>query len=98
MLDCANERHFFLQVVDGSTATVLSETYCGVSTFEEIAGVLSVPIEDLSPLKIPFITSRDAKRISRKFRLAVRAPRGSEFQLESWSPADGLSYRVHSGR
>jgi hypothetical protein len=96
-LSPTEERQFFIQSVDGPSGFALSEIYCGYSTIEAVRNAIDADIAEFDTLKILRLDDRQVRAIEKLFSIEFE-PSDNETYLRSWSPHDGLPYRVHPNR
>jgi hypothetical protein len=84
-------------VVDPDSGYALSEIYCGLFSLKEIKNKIGIK-DDVLSHRQPYIL--DIEQINKSMILFdSNIEHGdNEVHLISWSPEDGLPYRVHSNR
>ncbi len=91
------ERHFFIQAIDPPSGFAVSEVYCGLVSIEQMQKLLGIGPGDLDNRHINHL-NKGQGCILKKFFFLEFDQGQNDAGLCSWSPHDGLPYRLHPNR
>jgi hypothetical protein len=96
-MDLTTERDFFLQSIDPASGFAVLEVYCGKYSIETVSHLIDSDLRDFDIENIQILDSEQLCKARKAFSVDLEVG-GNDACLCSWSPIDGLPYRLHSNR
>jgi hypothetical protein len=96
-MDVSAERNFFLQSVDPASGLAVAEVCCGRWPVATVAERMEADVRDFDPGNAHILDDATFSRAKQFFEVEFDVGE-NDACLCSWSEADGLPYRLHSGR
>ena len=96
-MDVLAERDFFLQSVDPASGFAVAETYCGKWSVQAVAEQIQADLREFDIGNVHILDTATLSKAKKVFSVELEV-RDNEACLCSWSPVDGLPYRLHTGR
>jgi hypothetical protein len=96
--DSQIQREFYIWEMDPESGLAISEIYCGSASAVGVAELLIISLPNLCAGNTIYIDEEAIQKISDFFSISLEFRSTAEIALCSWSPLDGLPYRLHARR
>jgi hypothetical protein len=92
------QRYFYIWDIDPESGLAIEEVCCGLANAALIADLLGVSLSKINSSNFIDMDNESIDKINKFFSILVEIKPDAEIVLCSWSPLDGVPYRLHTRR